>query len=1063
MKRILDTVPVLVCLVICISLHAGCSRQDSPESIWLDSDSLSFEELVQRAERFLNEGQRDSAYSLSGTVVERKMADYSGPDSALSVAMGQLGRYHSRRNEEETSALFYILALQMNQHMYGLRSSRNCELMYGLAGTIRSLGTKRVPEAESFHLEALEISKEAFGDSSVEVVTSMIELGQHYFAVHELENARVVMESALAIAESLPECPRRKLVTIRRTLGFLHKHCSRYRQAESHLLEALSIAETGPEPLPEPAIDCLEGLCYIYGAQARYDEAEKCFKKALQIFEEYSIPENNNLSSIYKDYGNMLMDLGRLEEAEYAYWTSYDIRLRYPEPDSVGLAESLNNIGLLYTRMGRYAEAEEHLQRALRLRDDHYGPDHPFLVYPLTGLGELFTVLGDYEEADAFYHRALAICGIHYDSDHLHTAWCLRGLAESRRFRGLYAEAEEYYNRALVVEENAMGAENTAVAEILHFQALLHGSTGEYAKALEAYERMLGSRQDFIANQFRGSSEDQKLRFLRIHPLIVNSLFSSALANPSVEAERMALEMVLKGKAVVLEAVAAEKEIAWCSDLPEIREMAGEWLDICGQISDLSITRAMVGDVGTIVWEIDSLGTLKDSLQKQMSVLCSEAALELEARRFDISDVAMSIADSAVLCEIVKYEPYDFSATGSDKERTGEPRYLALTLDHSADISLSDLGKASVIDSLVRLARRIIYDAGSGLDVRSDKITGLETTLRDVTQRLYDMVFVPIEAALGNRKDLFICPDGELNLLPFEILPRPGGRFLIEDYCISYLSTGRDLLRFEEEPERSDWGLLIAAPDFDCSSAQSDSPDFASVRFDQMTPRGVSDCWSEEFYPLPSGLAEAESIKKLLETKVGMNVSLYSGPEAREEVIKTMGDPPYLIHLATHGFFCEDVDVTATRMVENPLLRSGIALANANGVFRDEGTENSQSEDGILTAFEVSGLNLVGTELAVLSACETGVGDIRTGEGVFGLRRAFQHAGARAVVMSLWKVPDIETGQLMNEFYKCWLGGASKKEALRQSALKIIEVNRTNQGHTHPLFWGAFVLVGHSD
>ena len=171
-----------------------------------------------------------------------------------------------------------------------------------------------------------------------------------------------------------------------------------------------------------------------------------------------------------------------------------------------------------------------------------------------------------------------------------------------------------------------------------------------------------------------------------------------------------------------------------------------------------------------------------------------------------------------------------------------------------------------------------------------------------------------------------------------------------------------------------------------------------------------------------------------------------------------------MLHLATHGYFCPNARFSGdVKLQENPLLYSGLALAGANRLVNGEfeyGSESAPAQDGILTSLEASGLNLMGTDLVVLSACQTGVGEVENGEGVYGLRRAFQLAGARSVVMSMFAVPDMATQTLMAGFYDNWLSGQSKVSALRQAALSIIEERRAKGGAAHPLFWGGFILVG---
>jgi CHAT domain-containing protein len=176
--------------------------------------------------------------------------------------------------------------------------------------------------------------------------------------------------------------------------------------------------------------------------------------------------------------------------------------------------------------------------------------------------------------------------------------------------------------------------------------------------------------------------------------------------------------------------------------------------------------------------------------------------------------------------------------------------------------------------------------------------------------------------------------------------------------------------------------------------------------------------------------------------------------------LKEIRTPPYALHLATHGLYCGETETGDGDILSHALLQSAIILAGANYTISSTRPGSMLGDDGFLTALEASSLNLMGTKLVVLSACNSGVGDIVSGEGVYGLRRAFQQAGAQSVLMSLWAIPDKETYELMSQFYTEWVAGASKRKALRAAALHALYRSRREHGHGHPLLWGGFVLVG---
>jgi CHAT domain-containing protein len=319
---------------------------------------------------------------------------------------------------------------------------------------------------------------------------------------------------------------------------------------------------------------------------------------------------------------------------------------------------------------------------------------------------------------------------------------------------------------------------------------------------------------------------------------------------------------------------------------------------------------------------------------------------------------------------------------------------------------------------------RAVVEAGPGSDLRAK-------------------VLDSVREALDGIEHIIVAPDGELAVLPFEVLPGHDGRPLLEDYRFSYLAVGRDALRVGAADRSTAKPLVIAGPDFDLGSA-------GPVGAEQQpgTSAAVSrdmDRSSLRFPPLPGALEEGREVAALL------GVEPVAGPEAVEACVME-ASAPRVLHLATHGFFLADRTSRGT-ISESPLLRSGLALSGAN-TWLAGGASLSRAGDGLLTAEEVTGLDLLGTELVVLSACETGLGEVRAGEGVFGLRRSFQLAGAAAVVMSLWKVPDAATRELMRAFYRHLLAGVARAEALRRAQREV------RSRYPDPRDWGAFVLQG---
>ncbi|MCP4397961.1 MAG: CHAT domain-containing protein, partial [bacterium] len=438
-----------------------------------------------------------------------------------------------------------------------------------------------------------------------------------------------------------------------------------------------------------------------------------------------------------------------------------------------------------------------------------------------------------------------------------------------------------------------------------------------------------------------------------------------------------------------------------------------------------------------------------------------------------------------------KIDMFNFKATGTEKE--WQPaHYIAFVLHagQPEQVGLIDLGETAPIETAIEELRAGIKEHQAGESAKA----------------LYDLVFAPLLPELGEVKDIFISPDGSLNLIPFEVLIGPDDRFLIEEHSFTYLATGRDLIGNDERVASKQAPLIIGDPDFDFSginagakdsngskpASESTSTSFIAEISAASAERGSHALSDLYFKRLPGTREEAEAIHALMgkveygaeptpnpsqEGGSGSIRLLYTDKDALEEVLMN-AEAPRILHLATHGFFLEDQefalketrrmislgeqhkpkiikDIKTGLPIENPLLRSGVVLAGVNLAIQAGQTE------GVITAEKILGLKLQGTELVVLSACETGLGDVQVGEGVYGLRRVFLQAGAQSLVMSLWSVPDNETKELMTQFYRNFLSGdIPRNQALRRAMQQQMDIVKQRYGNPDPFYWGAFIFLG---
>ena len=395
-----------------------------------------------------------------------------------------------------------------------------------------------------------------------------------------------------------------------------------------------------------------------------------------------------------------------------------------------------------------------------------------------------------------------------------------------------------------------------------------------------------------------------------------------------------------------------------------------------------------------------------------------------------------------------------------ESQRPGPLRYLALVLLPDATIRFQDLGAAEPIDSAASRLRDALANRDAGFEASA--------------QALHQLAFQPLLPLLGDTRRLFLSPDGQLALVPFAAL-HDGKQFLVDAFDFTYVPSGKSLLPRPEESAPPGSVVVLADPDFRAplqvaslskeDAPAEDAPALATrtmpgERFFSLLRADLGQrAWDAT--PLPGTRQEAEAIQRLLP-----QAQLFLGPEATKERLLQL-PPPGILHLATHGFFLEDVpqprgsravghfgalgEDTQAPSSQDPLLRSGLVLAGASAGSSPTPTPLGNA---LVTALELAGLNLWGTQLVVLSACDTGRGDVRIGQGVYGLRRAFLVAGAETVVMSLWKVNDETTRELMEVYYRNLLAGQGRATALREA---MRELRRTRP---HPHHWAPFLAMG---
>jgi CHAT domain-containing protein len=495
--------------------------------------------------------------------------------------------------------------------------------------------------------------------------------------------------------------------------------------------------------------------------------------------------------------------------------------------------------------------------------------------------------------------------------------------------------------------------------------------------------------------------------------------------DPSSETARLAASVVLRWKHMQADEEALTAHLVRTTHDPRIRALGEQMMRLRARLS----RRVIPSEAQTPETPVPTLEAL-EAVELELTRLSQSARDQFAASSADIDRVRSQLPPDGALLEVRSYQPIDFK-TGTSGERHWAA-VLLLAAAGEAPLIVADLGPVSRTVELWQEMRRATTKDKADL----------------AAAHLYRTLFAAFEAKLQPLKTLYIAPDGVLQMVPLGRLLLPDGRYWIQRQELRYVPTGRDLLR--PSPQGSaDQLVALGGVDFDQYTKTSQPPSAAVALGHTQTAEEL-----KEFQSLPASTEEANEIAFLYQLARHAPAQTWQGVDASESRLKALPTVPRVLHLATHGFYLS----AAADASERPLMNSGLALAGANQGLR--GQVGPEGDDGILYSLEVLGLNLHGTEVVALSACDTAHGVIDYAEGIYGLVRAFRIAGARMVLTTLWAVNDTEAKDFMIAFYRMWLQQAISDPAAALRATQLHYIHHRTVSLRDPRVWAPYVLVG---
>jgi CHAT domain-containing protein len=794
-------------------------------------------------------------------------------------------------------------------------------------------------------------------------------------------------------------------------LGLLYSALGRYNTASQFTEQALEIRQ---QTLGENSFGyaaSINNRAVLYQELAFYNEAEKDFQEAKTIAKNVVGANSQEYAIVLNNEAILLAEVGRYDEAIANLKQAVAVLESAKKATLRNQVGFQSNLALLYQKTNRFNEAETIYLGLEKKLDKGINADKVFHAGILNNLALLYVQMNKPDQVEGLLKRAAEDYKSKLGEDSPNYAKVLADQGWFYRINKRYTEAEPLLVKSLEIREKTLGPNHPDYARGREELAILYWKTQQWDKAYGHYKVVMDKTIDFINQYFPPMSESEKTKFWDItYPRFQrynNFAIEAKAALPTIVQDMYDYQTATK--ALLLNSTSKVKNAILRSGNAALVKDYLTWLDQKESLARYySLSKQDIRDQKI---NLDSIEQAANRMEKSLSERSKEFSTGYTTQKVNYKEIRNLLTDQEAVVEIIRVKNYD-------QDFTSESKYAAL-----------------VLTKAMEQPQLVILENGAQLDTRYAKFYRNAIQQKVADEYAYVQYWERIEKSLQGKKFVYLSPDGVYNQInPYTFKSATGG-YLLSQYDLIIVGNSKDLIALKSRKPgagRKD-GFLLGFPDYGGTSVA----------------------------PLPGTKVELEAVSKILKVS-GYQLKQVMQKEATETMFKTVKGPA-LMHIATHGFFLQDADVKSGASVgvslenaqENPLLRSGLLLSGAAVTMSGNANVNLSSNDnGVLTAYEAMNLNLDGTDLIVMSACETGLGDVKAGEGVYGLQRAFQVAGANALIMSLWKVDDDATQQLMTNFYTNWVKSGNKQKAFKLAQQQLMVK------YKDPYYWGAFVMMG---
>ena len=963
-------------------------------------------------------------------------------NSDYAKLLDNLGSFYDNQSKFSEAEPILLEALEIRKEILGESHIDFATSMVNLASLYSELGKYDI--AEPLYLKALQIQKEVLGENSIVYSSTLSDFAGLYSDQGKYNEVETIYLKVLEIQKKILGVQDLEYITTLSNLSVLYSKQARYLEAET--LDK-KVIEKRKEILGEKHPDyllSLNNLAIVYQSQGKYSLAEPLISKVLEIINEIYGKNNIDYAKTLNDLASIYQDQGKYQKAEPIYLESISIMKRILGDNNLDYLDSLNNLAVLYSEQSKYIEAEPLLQEILKTRKEILGDEHPDYANSLNDLGALYCDQKKYSEAEPLFIRALAIKKEVYGEKHPDYALSLANLGELYLCQKKYSEAEPLLLKSLEIRRKILGEMHPDFINSLYELAEYFQTINLNDKSSQYLLQFLKNNQKRIVDNIYGLTENELIEYINsiniflIYPLSFLHNFPniySEINNSCYENELLVKNLTIRNQKLITKSiqnngnqsvldkyqkfVANKRELKKIQELPKEKQPANfelitkETLQIEKELALESYTFSDYQKGMTI-----SFNDIKNKLKK------NEIAIDLVSFTYFNKKMTKNTLYAAFVVSKVR----------------NYPNYIPLFEKRQLEFLLSN--NKSEQDS-IRIDKQYLEKAISDLFLR------------------------PLQKEFEGVRTIYLSPSGLGHQIDFAALPVSENQTLGEKYNLHILSSPSELIDHKVtslEKKSNIEILLYGGIDYGKSNAKEKLEnlivDNLNDLTDMRTRSGITG------FDYLNGTNNEVTKIQLQGNQNGFATSVFKDSFATEESIKALDGrtTPYVLHLATHGFFFADplkenskdifdleVKSKYYKVSDDPMMRSGLVFAGANNYW-NKTNDNTTIDNGIMTASEISNLDLRACHLVVLSACETGLGEVKGSEGVFGLQRAFKMAGVKNIIMSLWKVPDEQTAELFDIFYNECFAGKSIHEAFQSAQSKM-------KAKYSPYYWAGFVLL----